>query len=105
MALGYLFVALLAAAVAVFAVQNSSATTVRFLIWTREGVPLSAVVLCALAAGLIVAGLPLTFQRWRLRVRARRLEARVKALEKREQALAADAVDRQERAKWTSGNA
>ena len=40
MALWYLIVALLATAVAVFALQNSSQTSVRFLVWTLDGLPL-----------------------------------------------------------------
>ena len=82
MALGYLVVAIVAAAVAVFALQNSAPTRVQFAFWSIDGVPLAAVVLLALAAGLVVAGVPLLIQRWRLRTRVRALEARVAALER-----------------------
>ena len=85
MALGYLFAALLAAAVAVFTLQNSAQTSVRFLVWTLEGLPLAAVALAALATGLIAAGLPLWIRSWRWHSRARSAEARVAMLE---QALA-----------------
>lgn len=81
MALGYLVVAILAAAVAVFALQNGTPTNVRFIAWGLEGVPVSALILASLAAGLAVAGIPLWLQRWRLRARVRTLEARVRMLE------------------------
>ena len=81
MALGYLIVAVLAGGVAVFALQNGTPTNVRFLGWGVENVPVSAVILISLATGLLVAGVPLLLQRWRLRARARSLEARVAMLE------------------------
>jgi uncharacterized integral membrane protein len=81
-ALGYLVVAVLAAAVAVFALQNSAPTSVRFLMWTLEGLPLAAVALASLGIGLVVAGLPLWIRSWRSRSRARSSEARVAMLEK-----------------------
>ena len=82
MAAGYLLVALVAAAIAVFALQNSAATSVRFLVWTLDDLPLAAVALIALAAGLIVAGLPLWISRWRWRSRSRVCEARAAMLER-----------------------
>jgi uncharacterized integral membrane protein len=81
MALGYLVVAMLAAGIAVFALQNSTQTHVTFLFWRYEGVPVSALILVALGVGLLVAGFPLWIQRWRLRSRVRTLETRVKMLE------------------------
>ncbi|MBI4638828.1 MAG: LapA family protein [Candidatus Rokubacteria bacterium] len=85
MTLGYAVVAILAAAVAVFALQNSAPTRVRLLFWVVDGVPLAAVILFSLAVGIVVVGLPLWIQRWQLRTRARALEARLGAVE---QALA-----------------
>lgn len=82
MALGYLLVALIAAAVAVFALQNSAQTSVRFLVWTYEGLPLAAVALIALGTGLLAAALPLWVHVWRWRSRARSAESRVAALER-----------------------
>ena len=82
MAFGYLLVALLAAAVAVFALQNSGQTSVRFLMWTLEGLPLAAVALASLGIGLVVAGVPLWISSWRSRSQARASEARVAMLEK-----------------------
>lgn len=82
MAIGYIVVAIVAASVAVFALQNAEPTTIRFLFWTIGSVPVAALVLLSLAAGLIVAGVPLWLGRWRLRARARALEARVASLER-----------------------
>ena len=81
MAIGYLVVALLAAAVAVFALQNGAPTTVRFFVWNLEGIPLAGLILGALVAGLVIAGVPLSIQRWRARSQARRFEAQVRTLE------------------------
>jgi uncharacterized integral membrane protein len=81
MAIGYVVVAALAAAVAVFALQNGTATPVRFLAWSLDGVPLAGLILAAFAAGLIIAGVPLAVQRWRARAQVRRLEAQIRALE------------------------
>lgn len=81
MTLGYAVVALLAAAVTIFAIQNSAPTAVTFLLWTREGMPVSALILISLGAGLALAGVPLAIQKWRLRARVRTLEARVRMLE------------------------
>jgi uncharacterized integral membrane protein len=81
MALGYLVVAIVAAAVAVFALQNGTPTPVRFVVWTADGLPLAALILASLAGGLVVAGLPLMIQRWRLRSRLRTAERRVAELE------------------------
>ena len=82
MAFGYVIVAIVAASVAVFALQNAEPTKIRFLFWVIDGVPVAALVLLSLAAGLIVAGVPLWLGRWRLRARARALGARVAALER-----------------------
>ncbi len=81
MGVAYLLVAVIAAAVAVFALQNGQPAPVRFLGWTLDGVPLAGAILGALLAGLIVAGVPLGIARWRWRSRARLLEKRVAALE------------------------
>jgi uncharacterized integral membrane protein len=83
MALGYLIAAVLAATMAVFALQNGAPTSVRFLAWQLEGVPLAGLILGALAAGLVIAGIPLGLQRWQARAQARRLAVRVKDLEAR----------------------
>jgi uncharacterized integral membrane protein len=81
MAFAYLLVACLAAAVAVFALQNGTPATVRVFVWNLSGIPLAGLILGAFAAGLLIAGVPLGIQRWRARAQARRLAARVKELE------------------------
>jgi uncharacterized integral membrane protein len=81
MALGYLVVALIAAALAIFALQNGTPTTVRFIVWNLDGVPLAGLILGAFGAGLFIAGVPLGIQRWRARSQARRLEAHVRNLQ------------------------
>jgi uncharacterized integral membrane protein len=80
-ALGYLLAALASAAIAVFALQNSEHTRVRFLVWSVDGLPVAAVALGALAVGLVIVGLPcaLRIRRWRSQALA--LEARVRSLE------------------------
>jgi len=81
MAFGYLVVALLAAAIAIFALQNSDPVSVHFLFWSTRPLPVAGVALAALAVGLIVAGVPLTIARRRWRSRSRTLEMRVASLE------------------------
>src|SRR5690349_8000602 len=81
MAIGYVVVALLAATVAVFALQNGAPTPVRFLAWSLDGVPLAGLILGAFTAGLIIAGAPFVGHRWAAHSRLRRLEAHVKTLE------------------------
>ena len=81
MAVGYLVVAVLAAAVAVFALQNGAPATVTFFVWNLDGIPLAGLILGAFAAGLLIAGVPLGIQRWRARSQTRPLEAHVKDLQ------------------------
>jgi uncharacterized integral membrane protein len=81
MAFGYLLVALLAAAIATFALQNSDAVTIHFLFWSFRPLPIAGVTLAALAVGLMVAGVPLALARRRWRVRSRGLETRLATLE------------------------
>ena len=86
MAFKYALVALLAVAVTIFALQNTAATSIRFLAWTLDAVPLAGIVLLALAVGLVLAGTPLLFTRIRYRSRVRALEARVAELQARDTA-------------------
>jgi len=81
MTFGYIVVALLTAAVVVFAFQNGTPLSVRFLTWTVPEVSAAAVMLIALVTGLLIAAIPLWVQRWRLRVRVRGLESQVRQLE------------------------
>ena len=81
MTFGYLVVAILTAAIVVFAFQNGTPVSVKFLAWTVPEVSAAAVILIALVTGLLIAAIPLWLQRWRLRVRIRSLEAQVRQLE------------------------
>jgi uncharacterized integral membrane protein len=95
--MGYLIVAVVAVAVAVFAMQNTAPVDVDFLVWKIAQVPVAAVVLASLAAGLVIAGVPLAFQLWRARRHARTLESEVRreaaAAEAARAALAARVLD------------
>jgi uncharacterized integral membrane protein len=73
--MSYLLVAVVAVAVAVFAMQNPAPVSVRFIVWRVEQAPLSAVVFIALAAGMAMVGLPLGFRLWRTRGRLRTRDA------------------------------
>jgi uncharacterized integral membrane protein len=77
----YVLVTVIAVATAVFALQNSGPTEVRFLFWGIEQVPLASVILVALAAGIVTAGVPLWLQRWRLRSSNEAMQERIAALE------------------------
>lgn len=81
MTFGYIVVALLTAAVVVFAFQNGTPLSVKFLAWTVPEVSAAAVILIALVSGLLIAAIPLWLQRWRLRVRVRGLESQLRQLE------------------------
>jgi len=81
MGLAYVIVGVLSAAVAVFALENNQTASLRFVSWTIENVPLASAVLAALAVGLILAAVPLSFEAWRWRSRARQLESRIEMLE------------------------
>jgi lipopolysaccharide assembly protein A len=63
--------------VAVFAMQNTLAVEVRFLVWQAHG-PLALVVLASAAAGVLIALLfclpAMLRDRWRIRSLERRLE-------------------------------
>ena len=77
----WVFVALLASALTVFALQNSASTQLRFLFWTVEAASLAMVILLSAAVGIVLVGLPLWLDRWRLRGQVRALETRVAAAE------------------------
>jgi uncharacterized integral membrane protein len=79
--LSYLLVAVVAVAVTLFALQNSTEITLRFAVWEVAQVPLATIVLVALGVGLLVAGLPLWVRLGIWRRRAHGLEARVRTLE------------------------
>ncbi len=81
MRLGYIIIAALAASVAIFALQNTDQTAVRFVLWRLDGVPIASLVLGSLGAGLLIAGLPLWIKLSVWRARARSFETRVGTLE------------------------
>ena len=81
MGLGYVVVAVLAASVAVFALQNTDPATVRFLFWRLERVPLATLVLVSFGAGLLIAAVPLAIRLGIWRSRARSQQARAGMLE------------------------
>jgi uncharacterized integral membrane protein len=81
MGLGYIVVAVVAASVAVFALQNTDHATVRFLFWRLERVPIATLVLVAFGAGLLIAAVPLAIKLGIWRSRARSHQARVGTLE------------------------
>ena len=82
MTLGYVLVAILGAGVAVFALQNGEPTRIRFLVWSVDAVPVAGVILISLAIGIVLTGVPLWIDRWRLRARVRILERRLVELER-----------------------
>jgi uncharacterized integral membrane protein len=81
MAFGYLIVAVLATAITIFALQNGTPVTVRFLAWTIPAVSVAALALASFAIGLVIAALPLAIGRWRFRSRARGLASEVRQLQ------------------------
>jgi uncharacterized integral membrane protein len=81
MGLAYVVVAIVSAAVAVFALQNNTPMSVRFLAWGLDNVPLAGAILGSLAAGMVVTAIPLLISRWRWRRRVRALETRIEMLE------------------------
>jgi uncharacterized integral membrane protein len=82
MMLGYVLVAIVAAAVAVFALQNAAPTPVRFLVWSADGVPVAGLVLASLAVGIVVTSVSFWLERWRLLAKIRALESRLTAIER-----------------------
>jgi uncharacterized integral membrane protein len=79
----YVFVAVLASAITLFALQNNTPASIRFLFWSLQAIPLATVILVSVAAGIVLAGVPLWLERWRLRARVRSLETRLAAAEAR----------------------
>ncbi len=80
MVMAYLLVALLGAAIALFAVQNGSPVVIRFLGWQVEGA-LSLVVLLSVLVGIILTALLGVVRHWKLRSRIRQLENKLARFE------------------------
>ena len=76
MGIAYLVVAVLGAAIAVFAIQNLTPVVIRFLGWQIEGA-LSLVVLLSVLAGIVLTSLCGLVPHWKLRSRVRQLEQRL----------------------------
>jgi uncharacterized integral membrane protein len=89
----YVLVALIGAAIAVFALQNLDAVVIRFLTWRIEGAPLALVILLSLVMGTVLAALVGAVRHWRLRSRIRQLEHRL-AQAQAQSAAAPSAPDR-----------
>ena len=77
MALKYIAVAVVAVSITLFALQNNAPTSVRFAVWQLDAVPLATIILVSVALGLVLGGVPLLVERWRLRSRLRALESRL----------------------------
>lgn len=73
----YAVVAAIAAGITLFALQNNAPTSVRFLFWQLDTVPLATIMLVSVALGVVLVGVPLLVERWRLRSRLRALESRL----------------------------
>ena len=79
MAFKYIVVAVIAAAITLFGLQNNAPTPVRFLVWQVDAVPLATIMLVSVGLGVVLVGVPLLVERWRLRSRLRALESRLHA--------------------------
>jgi len=77
----YIVVATIAASITLFALQNNAPTSVRFLFWQLDAVPLAGIMLVSVALGVVLVGVPLLVERWRLRSRLRALESRLSTAE------------------------
>jgi len=69
----YVFMILVGAALAVFAMQNSNPVEINFLLWTKS-VALALVILLSTLAGLLFASMVALVQQLSLRSRIRALE-------------------------------
>lgn len=77
----YVVVAVIASGITIFALQNTTPTSIRFLVWSLPPTPLATVILSSVSAGILLVGLPLWLTRWRLRARTRALEAQLASAE------------------------
>jgi uncharacterized integral membrane protein len=77
MVIVYLLMALVGAAVAIFALQNIDPVVIRFLGWRVEGAPLAMVIMLSVLLGIVLTSLVGLVQQWKLRSRIRQLEARL----------------------------
>ena len=75
----YLLVAVVAALITVFAIQNISPVPVHFLVWQLQGA-LSLVILLSVLVGVVLTSLFGLVRHWKLRARIRQLEGRLAEL-------------------------
>lgn len=73
----YVFMALVGAAAAIFAISNLNPVVVSFLIWHTERMPLALVILLSAFIGIVFASSSGFAREWRLRLRLRQLERQV----------------------------
>lgn len=76
----YVFMALVGAAAALFAIQNLDPVVVRFLVWRVEGMPLALVILLSAFIGIVFAATSGFARELKLRFRLRQLEHQVAQL-------------------------
>ena len=74
-------IAVIATAIAAFALQNPGLVSVRFLVWSIDSVPLAAVILVSGAVGTVLVSVIALIQRWVMQSRIRRLESRLRLAE------------------------
>ncbi|HVQ78102.1 MAG TPA: LapA family protein [Candidatus Binatia bacterium] len=74
----YVVMAVIGAAMAVFALQNLDPVVIRFVTWRIQEVPLAVVILISIVTGLTFASLVGFVQHFKLRRRIRQLEAQIR---------------------------
>jgi len=74
-------IAVIATAIAAFALQNPGLVSIRFLVWSIDSVPLAAVILVSGAVGTVLVSVIALIQRWVMQSRIRRLESRLRLAE------------------------
>jgi uncharacterized integral membrane protein len=90
----YVVMALIGAAIAVFALQNLDPVVIRFMTWRIEGAPLALVVLLSLITGTVLASLIGIVRSLKLRSRIRQLEHRLAQAQAQQVGPAPDQPDR-----------
>jgi lipopolysaccharide assembly protein A len=80
MVLIYIVMAIVGAAAAIFAYQNTSPVVIEFLGWRKEG-PLFLVIMLSILVGVIFTALVGVVRRWKLRSKIRQLESRISQLQ------------------------
>src|SRR6266581_3271996 len=76
----YALIGVLGAATLIFTVQNPDPVSVNFLNWRTVGMPLSLLLLLAVALGMVVASVSAFAKQIELKLRIRRLEQQIAKL-------------------------